>query len=106
MNLVTQIKQKTDIELVENLYLVDKHGYDKCNATNGVNVLECKNPNSNQIESTVQVFQPNHGNDGLEYHPGKEYYFIGELLYRHIRIYILLLCNYDLFEIIHLVLRN
>lgn len=78
MNLETRIRERTDIELVENIYLVDKHGYDTCNATKGQNILECKKPNSNQIDYTVQVFQPNHGNDGLEYHSGKEYYFIGE----------------------------
>ena len=75
---MVQSRENSKFDLVENMYLVDAHSYKTCNATGGTRILDCKKPSSIELESTIQVFQPHHGNDGLEFHPGKEYYFIGE----------------------------
>lgn len=61
--------------LFENLFLVDKTGYDNCNATMGTEIFRCNNP----LESlhTTMVFQPTSAipSDPL-FQQGKEYYFI------------------------------
>ena len=63
--------------LFENLFLVDKTGYDNCNATMGTEILRCNNP----LESlhTTMVFQPTSAipSDPL-FQQGEEYYFISK----------------------------
>lgn len=59
--------------LFENLFLVDKAGFDGCNATMGQKILDCKDPVN--IVQTTLVFQPASAS-GPSFKQGKEYYFI------------------------------
>ena len=63
--------------LYENLFLVDKAGYDNCNATTGHKILFCDKPLDN-IHTTL-VFQSTSA-DPLNplFHRGNEYYFISK----------------------------
>nr|XP_058949597.1 ephrin-B2-like isoform X1 [Pocillopora verrucosa] len=61
--------------LYENVYMVDKKGFDKCNATGGLSVLSCNDP-VGHIYYRV-VFQPHTVNpNDPKFEKGKEYYFI------------------------------
>ena len=63
--------------LYENLFMVDKAGYDSCNATVGLNILYCNNPVD--YKYTTIVFQPRSANAyDPEFEEGKEYYFISK----------------------------
>lgn len=68
-------------QLYENLWIVDKSSYDACSVDTSKYsnrlVMKCNNPlNMNYFTMVFQQFSasPN----GLEFTPGKEYYFIGE----------------------------
>lgn len=61
--------------LYENVYMVDKKGYDSCNATGGLSILSCNNPVS-YIYSRV-VFHPHVASpNDPRFEKGKTYYFI------------------------------
>ena len=63
--------------LYENVYMVDKKGYDKCNATGGLSVLSCNDP-VGHIYYRV-VFQPHTVNPkDPKFEKGKVYYFISK----------------------------
>lgn len=62
-------------KLYQNVFLVDKKGYDNCNATGGYNILYCEDP-VKYSHATI-VFQPTTINDP-KYEQGKEYYLISK----------------------------
>ena len=64
--------------LYENLFMVDKKGFDSCNATLGLKLLYCDNPDVPSGHVTV-VFQPRSANDNdPKFVEGEEYYFISK----------------------------
>ena len=66
--------------LYENLFLVDKDGYESCNATRGLQILFCDNPQ--EYKHTTVVFQPSSASPSdPEFEQGKEYYFISKLYF-------------------------
>ena len=63
--------------LYENVYMVDKKGYDNCNATGGLSVLSCNDPVGHTYYRVV--FQPHTVNpNDPKFEKGKEYYFISK----------------------------
>ena len=65
--------------LYENVYMVDKQGYDNCDATGGQRILNCNDP-AKYSHYTV-VFQPRTANQNdPEFEKGKEYYLISKCL--------------------------
>ncbi|CAH3170680.1 unnamed protein product, partial [Porites lobata] len=63
-------------QLYENLFMVDKKGFDSCNATLGLKLLSCDNPDVRGRHVTV-VFQPQSANENdPKFVEGEEYYFI------------------------------
>lgn len=63
-------------KLYENLFMVDKKGFDSCNATLGLKLLSCDNPDVPSRHVTV-VFQPQSANENdPKFEKGEEYYFI------------------------------
>ena len=67
-------------ELYENIFMVDKRGYDNCNATGGFKILLCDNPMA--CRHTTLVFkQVSASAEDPEFHPGREYYFISKDIY-------------------------
>ena len=63
--------------LYENLFLVDKAGYDTCNATTGYQILYCDKPLENK--HTTVVFQSRSADPSVPlFLQGKEYYFISK----------------------------
>lgn len=70
-------------QLYENLWIVDKSSFDACSVdtSNLANrlVMKCDKPlNINYYTIVFQQFSANA--NGLEFTPGKEYYFIGKYL--------------------------
>ena len=64
--------------LYENVFMVDKQGYDSCNATSGLKILSCDNPVELGKHTTI-VFQPRSANaNDPEFEQGEEYYFISK----------------------------
>ena len=67
-------------QLYENLFMVDKKGFDSCNATLGLKLLSCDNPDVPGRHVTV-VFQPQSANENdPKFVEGEEYYFISKCL--------------------------
>lgn len=69
-------------ELYENLWMVDKQAYDACATDSSDRILmRCDTPL--QLRYFTIVFQRFSavGPDGLEFEPGKEYFFIGNDIY-------------------------
>ena len=65
-------------KLYENLFMVDKKGFDSCNATLGLKLLSCDNPDVPSRHVTV-VFQPQSANENdPKFEKGEEYYFISK----------------------------
>ena len=65
-------------QLYENLFMVDKKGFDSCNATLGLKLLSCDNPDVPGRHVTV-VFQPQSANENdPKFVQGEEYYFISK----------------------------
>jgi len=69
-------------ELYENLWIVDKQAYDTCavNTSNYGNriLMKCDTPLKLQYFSIIFQRFSAVGPDGLEFEPGKEYFFIGK----------------------------
>ena len=67
-------------ELYENLWIVDRQAYDTCAVNTSKNssriLMKCDTPL--QLRYFSMVFQPFSaiGPDGLEFEPGREYFFI------------------------------
>ena len=67
-------------QLYENLFVVDKKGFDSCNATLGLQLLSCDNPDVPSRHVTV-VFQLHSANENdPKFVKGEEYYFISKCL--------------------------
>ena len=68
-------------ELYENLWIVDRQAYDTCAVNTSKNsnrvLMKCDTPL--QLRYFSMVFQPFSaiGPVGLEFEPGREYFFIG-----------------------------
>ena len=68
-------------KLYENIYMVDKAGYDSCNASgpSSMLIIKCNQPFTLQHSTVVfQGMSPTQGDP--EFIPGNEYYFIGEIM--------------------------
>ena len=89
-------------QMYENMWIVDKQEYDTCTVNTSVssylsnrNLLKCQSPL--QLKYYEMVFKPYSAlPGGLEFTPGKKYYFIGIsrvvfCLYLHFVVVVLLL---------------
>lgn len=64
-------------QLYQNVFLVDKKGYNNCNATGGHSILSCEDP-VKYSHATI-VFQPTTADiNDPKYEQGEEYYFISK----------------------------
>lgn len=72
-------------QMYENMWIVSKDEYDKCVVNKSIsdhfsrrNLLKCKSPL--QLTYYEMVFRAYSPPEGLEFTPGKKYYFIGRKL--------------------------
>lgn len=66
--------------LKENLYIVDKTGFDTCNATLGHKILSCNNALT--MLYSALVFQESSASSKPSFKRGREYYFISKSNYQ------------------------
>lgn len=74
-------KQEASIpqeQMHENMWIVDKHGYDTCTVNTSVSkcLLTCNSPL--QLKYYPMVFRSNSVLGGIEFVPGTKYFFIGK----------------------------
>lgn len=63
--------------LYQNVYMVDKNGFNNCNATGGLSILNCDDPTKYSHASIV--FQPSTADiNDPRFKQGKAYYFISK----------------------------
>ena len=68
-----------DTTLSENLWHVNKAGYDKCEVNKeGKRLLVCNNPS--KMKKLQFGFHPRYSREEPRFEPGKHYYFISKFL--------------------------